>query len=133
MQVRWLGGEQQRGFLVTQLEVRRAGQRLRLPHFWFTDWPDHKTPEDTAPLVYMAEQVAAARARGRGSIVVHCSAGIGRTGCFIGVYLGMSQLRLERSVDVLATVCAMRQDRSVFQITFSVSRLFETVSRTWNF
>jgi receptor-type tyrosine-protein phosphatase R len=59
----------------------------------------------------MAEQVEEARARGRGPVVVHCSAGIGRTGCFIGVALGMLQLRTESSVDVLATVCAMRQDR----------------------
>ncbi|CAB3382058.1 Hypothetical predicted protein [Cloeon dipterum] len=111
IQVRWLGSEQHRGFLVTQLEVRRGSQRLRLPHFWFTDWPDHKAPEDAAPLVAMAELAEESRMRGRGPAVVHCSAGIGRTGCFIAVALGMQQLRVEHAVDVLAIVCAMRQDR----------------------
>ena len=43
--------------------------------------------------------------------MVHCSAGIGRTGCFIGLSIGARQLRQEGAVDVLGTVCRMRLDR----------------------
>jgi len=39
------------------------------------------------------------------------SAGIGRTGCFIGISVGIRQLREEHSVDALGTVCSMRIDR----------------------
>ena len=42
-----------------------------------------------------------------------CSAGIGRTGCFVAISIGIRQLREEHSVDVLGIVCGMRLDRSV--------------------
>ena len=45
--------------------------------------------------------------------IFYCSAGIGRTGCFISISVGMKQLREEHSVDVLGTVCSMRIDRYV--------------------
>ncbi|RZF43408.1 hypothetical protein LSTR_LSTR001669 [Laodelphax striatellus] len=46
-----------------------------------------------------------------GPVVVHCSAGIGRTGCFIAISIGINQLLGENNVDVLGIVCRMRYDR----------------------
>lgn len=43
-----------------------------------------------------------------GPIIVHCSAGIGRTGCFIALATGMTQLIREGSVDILGILCQMR-------------------------
>ncbi|XP_018336516.1 uncharacterized protein LOC108745008 [Agrilus planipennis] len=45
------------------------------------------------------------------TIVVHCSAGIGRTGCFLAVLNGIQQLRNNRNVDVLAILCSLRLNR----------------------
>ena len=44
-------------------------------------------------------------------ILYFYSAGIGRTGCFIAITVGMRQLKEEHSVDVLGIVCHMRIDR----------------------
>ncbi|VDQ00718.1 unnamed protein product [Trichobilharzia regenti] len=44
-------------------------------------------------------------------IVVHCSAGLGRTGCFIALCIGCEQLKKEGQVDVLKIVSRMRLDR----------------------
>lgn len=44
-------------------------------------------------------------------VVAHCSAGIGRTGCFLAVLNGMQQLRGSRNVDVLAILCSLRLNR----------------------
>lgn len=48
---------------------------------------------------------------GRGPVVVHCSAGIGRTGCFIATSIGCQQLKEEGVVDALSIVCQLRVDR----------------------
>ncbi|KAG9342665.1 hypothetical protein JZ751_016102 [Albula glossodonta] len=47
----------------------------------------------------------------RGPVIVHCSAGIGRTGCFIATTIGCRQLQQEGVVDVLGIVCQLRVDR----------------------
>lgn len=43
--------------------------------------------------------------------IVHCSAGIGRTGCLIAILNGIKQLFNEQKVDVLGIVCNMRLNR----------------------
>lgn len=43
--------------------------------------------------------------------IVHCSAGIGRTGCLIAILNGIKQLSSEQKVDVLGLVCNMRLNR----------------------
>lgn len=47
----------------------------------------------------------------RAPIVVHCSAGIGRTGCFLAILNGIQQLKTNYNVDVLATLCSLRLNR----------------------
>ncbi|XP_057710651.1 tyrosine-protein phosphatase non-receptor type 5 isoform X2 [Corythoichthys intestinalis] len=93
--------------------LKRGDTRRTLRHFWFTAWPDHKTPSATVPLLRLMEDVEAARraAPRAGPVIVHCSAGIGRTGCFIAASVGARQLAAEGAVDVLAITCQMRLDR----------------------
>lgn len=43
--------------------------------------------------------------------IIHCSAGIGRTGCLIAILNGIKQLTTEQKVDVLGIVCNMRLNR----------------------
>lgn len=44
-------------------------------------------------------------------VIVHCSAGIGRTGCFLAILNGIQQLRNNKTVDVLAILCSLRLNR----------------------
>lgn len=44
-------------------------------------------------------------------VIVHCSAGIGRTGCFLAILNGIQQLRGNKNVDVLAILCSLRLNR----------------------
>ena len=48
--------------------------------FHYTNWPDHGTPEHPLPILSFVRQSAAANPIGAGPIIVHCSAGVGRTG-----------------------------------------------------
>ncbi len=53
-----------------------------------------------------------------GPVLVHCSAGVGRTGCFLALSIGIKQLDLENVVDVVQILCHLRKDRYLilFQI-----------------
>uniref|UniRef100_A0A6P7FFS1 protein-tyrosine-phosphatase n=1 Tax=Diabrotica virgifera virgifera TaxID=50390 RepID=A0A6P7FFS1_DIAVI len=44
-------------------------------------------------------------------VIVHCSAGIGRTGCFIAILNGIQQLKANSNVDILAILCSLRLNR----------------------
>jgi len=80
-------------------------------------WPDQgvpRTPATFLQLVHnMRDQQAQAAARGQnGPIVVHCSAGIGRTGTLIAVDISMRRLLASGNIDMLSTVNHIRQQRA---------------------
>uniref|UniRef100_A0A8C9UYA3 protein-tyrosine-phosphatase n=1 Tax=Scleropages formosus TaxID=113540 RepID=A0A8C9UYA3_SCLFO len=85
---------------------------LRL--YWYTSWPDQKTPDKAPPLLELVLEVEEVRLRAppkSGPVIVHCSAGIGRTGCFIATTILCKQLKNEGVVDILKTMCQLRLDR----------------------
>jgi tyrosine-protein phosphatase non-receptor type 7 len=80
-------------------------------HFWFTAWPDHGVPSSTEPALHFLSHIRSHAQEIPAPIIVHCSAGIGRTGVFIGADMGMTQLEKEGQVDILKIVSTLRQDR----------------------
>uniref|UniRef100_A0A7M4EEN5 protein-tyrosine-phosphatase n=1 Tax=Crocodylus porosus TaxID=8502 RepID=A0A7M4EEN5_CROPO len=82
-------------------------------HISFPSWPDQQTPESAKPLLHLVSEVEEIQkaASPPGPIVVHCSAGIGRTGCFIATRIGCQQLKDKGEVDILGIVCQLRIDR----------------------
>ncbi|GFR16572.1 receptor-type tyrosine-protein phosphatase R, partial [Trichonephila clavata] len=72
------------GYTVRELFLRRGSETHTVFHFWYTTWPDHKTPATAKQLLSMALEAEGMRmGEGnlvKGPMVVHCSAGIGRTG-----------------------------------------------------
>ncbi|XP_066579784.1 receptor-type tyrosine-protein phosphatase R isoform X2 [Amia ocellicauda] len=100
-------------YTIRSLTLKQGGQSRTVKHYWYTSWPDHKTPDSTQPLLQLMTEVEDDRraAGSRGPVIVHCSAGIGRTGCFIATTIGCRQLQQEGVVDVLGIVCQLRADR----------------------
>ncbi|XP_029018726.1 receptor-type tyrosine-protein phosphatase R [Betta splendens] len=100
-------------YTTRSLTLKCGNQTHLLQHYWYTSWPDHKTPDSAMPLLQLMADVEADRqtAAAAGPVIVHCSAGIGRTGCFIATTIGCRQLQLEGSVDVLSITCRLRADR----------------------
>uniref|UniRef100_A0A3B3R9B6 protein-tyrosine-phosphatase n=1 Tax=Paramormyrops kingsleyae TaxID=1676925 RepID=A0A3B3R9B6_9TELE len=98
-----------------RLSVAQCNDEVRsLRHYWYTSWPDQKTPDKAPPLLELVEKVEKARQQAppdSGPIIVHCSAGIGRTGCFIATTILCKQLLNEGMVDILKTTCQLRLDR----------------------
>ncbi|XP_050791181.1 receptor-type tyrosine-protein phosphatase R isoform X2 [Gopherus flavomarginatus] len=100
-------------YTVRNLTLKQGSQSQNVKHYWYTSWPDHKTPYSAQPLLQLMLDVEEDRmaSAGRGPVIVHCSAGIGRTGCFIATAIGCHQLKEEGVVDALSIVCQLRVDR----------------------
>ncbi|KAB5542066.1 hypothetical protein PHYPO_G00087170 [Pangasianodon hypophthalmus] len=83
-------------------------------HFHYTVWPDHGVPETTQSLVQFVRTVRdyIDRVSGSGPTVVHCSAGVGRTGTFIVLDRSLQQLDSRGTVDIYGCVFDLRLHRS---------------------
>ncbi|XP_072291738.1 receptor-type tyrosine-protein phosphatase eta [Eucyclogobius newberryi] len=81
-------------------------------HFHFTAWPDHGVPETTELLISFRHLVRENMDQYKHSpTVVHCSAGVGRTGTFIAIDRLIFQIERENVVDVYGIVYDMRLHR----------------------
>ena len=49
-------------------------------------WPDLQAPKDSSVLLDLYEMVDSLLLESPGTVLVHCSAGVGRSGAFIGLY-----------------------------------------------
>lgn len=82
--------------------------------FHYTVWPDHGVPETTQSLIQFVRTVRdyVNRTSGSGPTVVHCSAGVGRTGTFIVLDRVLQQLDAKDTVDIYSAVFDLRLHRS---------------------
>ncbi|XP_068162666.1 receptor-type tyrosine-protein phosphatase beta [Antennarius striatus] len=84
-----------------------------LRHFHYTVWPDHGVPECTESLIHFVRTVRdyVDRSPSTGATVVHCSAGVGRTGTFIALDRVLQQLDAKGTVDLYGCVFDLRLHR----------------------
>ncbi|XP_041083064.1 tyrosine-protein phosphatase non-receptor type 7-like isoform X1 [Polyodon spathula] len=101
------------GYTIRELTVKLEEEIRHVKHYWYSSWPDHQTPACATPLLQLVQEVEESRKgmQSQGPVIVHCSAGIGRTGCFIATSMGCQQLKSSGEVDVLGIVCQLRIDR----------------------
>ncbi|XP_046583114.1 receptor-type tyrosine-protein phosphatase mu-like [Haliotis rubra] len=95
-------------YTVSTFLVEDAGSERTVTHYHFTSWPDHDVP--SAPALVNFWRLVKQGAMGRGPIVVHCSAGVGRTGAFISLDYLMDEAK-SNHVNVFMCVSKMRQNR----------------------
>ncbi len=86
--------------------------RREVRQFQYTAWPDHGVPEHPTSFLMFVRRVRNANPVDAGPLVVHCSAGVGRTGCYINVDAMLEKVRGEKVVDVYGHVTCMRAQRN---------------------
>lgn len=89
----------------------------------FTAWPDHGVPDHPAPFLQFLRRVRSVNPSDAGPIVVHCSAGVGRTGCFIVIDSMIERMRHEKSIDIYGHVTCLRAQRNYMVQVSKVIRL----------
>ena len=84
---------------------------LIVTQYQFTSWPDHGIPDYTTPLMTLHWWAMRTWHGVGGPILVHCSAGVGRTGTFIGLDLALEQASQQGVVDIAGITNRLRQQR----------------------
>uniref|UniRef100_A0A4X1SNY8 Receptor-type tyrosine-protein phosphatase C n=1 Tax=Sus scrofa TaxID=9823 RepID=A0A4X1SNY8_PIG len=96
---------------ITNVSLKEKVNGRAVTHIQFTSWPDHGVPEDPHLLLKLRRRVNAFSNFFSGPIVVHCSAGVGRTGTYIGIDAMLEGLEAENKVDVYGYVVKLRRQR----------------------
>uniref|UniRef100_A0A8C2U4Z9 Receptor-type tyrosine-protein phosphatase S n=1 Tax=Coturnix japonica TaxID=93934 RepID=A0A8C2U4Z9_COTJA len=122
-------------FCVRTFSLHKNGssEKREVRQFQFTAWPDHGVPEYPTPILAFLRRVKTCNPPDAGPIVVHCSAGVGRTGCFIVIDAMLERIKHEKTVDIYGHVTLMRSQRNYMvqtedQYSFIHDALLEAVA-----
>uniref|UniRef100_A0A663LTF1 Protein tyrosine phosphatase receptor type N n=1 Tax=Athene cunicularia TaxID=194338 RepID=A0A663LTF1_ATHCN len=97
----------------TMREFKLWHAERHVSHLHYTAWPDHGIPESTTSIMTFRELVREhiQSTKDAGPTLVHCSAGVGRTGTFIALDRLLQQMKQEKVVDTFGVVYALRMNR----------------------
>ncbi|KAK6175498.1 hypothetical protein SNE40_013952 [Patella caerulea] len=82
--------------------------------FHYTGWPDHGVPDDAADINKMINHMRAERKRSDIPLVIHCSAGCGRTGTICGIdyaWTMLNQGKIEKDFSLFDIIAKFREQR----------------------
>ncbi|XP_062889513.1 tyrosine-protein phosphatase non-receptor type 11b isoform X2 [Mobula hypostoma] len=145
LSVRNLEERMAQDYIVRDLEVMRLDRNERPRHVWhyqYLSWPDHGVPNEPGGVLSFLDQVNRTQQSipDTGPIIVHCSAGIGRTGTIIVIDMLISDISrqgLDCDIDIPKTIQIVRKQRSGMVQTeaqykfiyMAVQQYIETVQR----
>ncbi|KAG7487604.1 hypothetical protein MATL_G00025170 [Megalops atlanticus] len=96
---------------LTVINKREKSLEREVTHIQFTSWPDHGVPGEPHLLLKLRRRVNAFKNFFSGPIVIHCSAGVGRTGTYIGIDAMMEGMEAEGRIDIYGYVVKLRRQR----------------------
>uniref|UniRef100_UPI0037E8684F tyrosine-protein phosphatase non-receptor type 21 isoform X1 n=1 Tax=Semicossyphus pulcher TaxID=241346 RepID=UPI0037E8684F len=117
-------------YATTGLKIKHllTGQERTVWHLQYTDWPDHGCPEDFKGFLTYLEEIQSVRRHTNSisdpkntnlPVLVHCSAGVGRTGVVILSEIMIACLEHNEALDVPKFLLKLRAQRMMMVQTLS--------------
>ena len=107
------------GYTIRMLTVFHNGKNKQIKQFHFTAWPDHDVPDLHNELLLFVEKVQTQKIDSKSPILVHCSAGVGRSGTFLAIYNLLAAIKQGNAISIYNVVHEMREHRPQMVQTFS--------------
>jgi len=119
-----LGDVKVRSLLIREAISQGKNSTREVIHLQYKNWPDFGIPTSTKVIRDLLVLITKFKERASeihslsGPIVVHCSAGVGRTGVFLGCHIALDRLRFGELPNVKETIRRIREERQGLVRTF---------------
>ena len=97
--------------LLAQQPADSKSSPLTVTHYHFYGWPDHGVPLFATAFIGFTRRVRSNYNKAGPPMLVHCSAGVGRTGVFIALDSMLERVQKEKTVNVYEFLTNMRRKR----------------------
>lgn len=126
-------------YIIRSLDVTKSNligeeeDHRQITQYHYLTWKDFMAPEHPHGIIKFIRQINSVYSVQRGPILVHCSAGVGRTGTLVALDSLVQQLEEESMVSIFNTVCDLRHQRnflvqSLKQYIFLYRALLDTAT-----
>ncbi|CAF0806750.1 unnamed protein product [Brachionus calyciflorus] len=93
-----------------RLKIKFQDSGSLIDHYYYKEWPDRSSPLESQSIIELIDTIT--KSLDYSPILVHCSAGIGRTGTFIALFNQMDMMRETNSINPNKAVLDMRKQRA---------------------